>query len=368
MPAVTLTDVRKTYPGGVTALAGVSLTVADGELFALVGPSGSGKTTLLRILAGLDDSNSGTLAIGGRLVNDLPPHRRGVALVAQRPALYPHLTVADNLAAGRDLARPAWRRWLPGRRRDPETAARVAEAAGQLRLTNLLDRRPHQLSGGERQRVAIGRVLVRRPDVWLLDEPFDSLDSGLREELRAELHLLQRAIRATMIWVTHDPIEATALGERIGVLGDGQLWQVGPPAELLSRPGNRRVAHSLLRPPPVWVEGSVRPGPAGLTFVSSVGPVALPAPPAVPGRPLTLGVPAEALSPAPDGISFANATLVLAEWVGDRRLATLDSPVGRLRLWWPGGDVPAAGSGLHLTVRPERLLWFDGPSGAAVGP
>jgi ABC-type sugar transport system ATPase subunit len=153
------------------------------------------------------------------------------------------------------------------------------------------------------------------------------------------------------------------------VFGDGTLWQVGSPAELLARPGNRRVAHSLCRPSPAWVEGSARAGPDGsTTFVSHDGSVTLPAPPAEPGRPLTLGVPAEALSPAPDGTSFARGQVALTEFVTGRWLVAADSPAGRLRLWWPGDGPPGVGDGLRLTVRPERLLWFDGPTGAAVGP
>src|SRR4051812_13167865 len=195
---VDLLDVAKRFGAGPPALAGVTLQVAAGELLALVGPSGSGKTTLLRLLAGLDAPSAGRIHIGGRDVTAWPPWRRNVALVFQRPALYPHRTVRDNLLAGVRLATPWWRR---------TPAVPLDDTARALGLADLLDRRPHQLSGGQQQRVALGRALPRNPDVLLLDEPLAGLEISLRSELRRELHLLRRRRRVTMIYVTHDPQE-----------------------------------------------------------------------------------------------------------------------------------------------------------------
>ena len=190
MAEVVLEGVEKIYPGGIRAVDGLSLTISSGELLALVGPSGSGKTTALRLLAGLEAPTRGLLRIAGRVVNQLAPHRRDVALVFQRPALYPHLTVRQNLAFGLELRHGNW--FLGLSRADRKAiAGRVREAAAILRLEPLLERRPGQLSGGEQQRVALGRALVRRPSVLLLDEPFSNLDPGLRLEMRREMHLLR---------------------------------------------------------------------------------------------------------------------------------------------------------------------------------
>jgi putrescine transport system ATP-binding protein len=245
MAEVTLEQIGKTYPGGVEAVRGVNLRVADGELVVLVGPSGSGKTTLLRLIAGLETPTTGVLRIGDHVVNDVPPHRRDVAMVFQRPALYPHLSVWANLGFSLKLRRGVfWRRWL-GRRRqkeDEKAEERILAVAGQLGLENVLERRPATLSGGQQQRVALGRALVRRPAVFLLDEPLSNLDARLRLDMRRELHLLHRRLRATMIYVTHDQDEAMALATRIAVMDRGQVAQVGTPGEIYEFPRSRFVA------------------------------------------------------------------------------------------------------------------------------
>src|SRR5437879_4689289 len=254
MPAVTLDTVSKIYPGSRAGVRDVSLRVADGERLVLVGPSGAGKSTLLRLVAGLETPDAGRVLFDDTDVTRWPPHRRGVALVAQKPALYPHLNVGRNLAIGVELRQAAgrWRRRLLGRP-DPvpaaELAARVAEAARVLGLTNLLDRRPHQISGGEQQRVALGRAFVTRAAVWLLDEPFAHLDLALRARVRGELHLLRGRLGATMMDVTHDPVEARALGQRVAVLRAGTVEQTGPTADVYDRPRSRFVATSLGWPP-----------------------------------------------------------------------------------------------------------------------
>jgi multiple sugar transport system ATP-binding protein len=248
MAEVTLEQLAKTYPGGVEAVRDVSLRVADGELLVVVGPSGSGKTTLLRLIAGLETPLHGIVRVGGQVVNNLPPHRRNVAMVFQRPALYPHLSVRENLGFGLALRQGGrWRRWLPGRCPVPmgDGEQQVANIARLLGLENLLERRPATLSAGQQQRVALGRALVRRPDVFLLDEPFSNLDAPLRQEMRRELHLLHRRLRATMIYVTHDQDEAVALADRIAVLDQGRIRQVDRPDVLWERPADRVVAAFL---------------------------------------------------------------------------------------------------------------------------
>jgi multiple sugar transport system ATP-binding protein len=238
MASVSLRQIRKCYDNGHVAVEGASFDVADGELLVLVGPSGCGKSTLLRMIAGLESISSGELCIDGARVNDLPPKQRDIAMVFQNYALYPHMTVAENLAFGlklRGLARADWQ-------------ARIAEAADMLELTELLQRLPKQLSGGQRQRVALGRALVRHPKVFLLDEPLSNLDARLRGSMRSEISRLHRRLGATMIYVTHDQIEAMTLGQRIVVLRDGVIQQIDTPMALYERPANRFVAGFLGSP------------------------------------------------------------------------------------------------------------------------
>jgi multiple sugar transport system ATP-binding protein len=236
---VELERITKRYPGeSELAVAGVDLAVSEGERFVIVGASGSGKTTLLRIIAGLESPTSGDVRIGGRRMNDVAPRDRGVAMVFQHQALYPHLDVADNLAFG-----------LKARRvRRVERGAKVASVAGWLGLNGLLRRRPRALSGGERQRVALGRAVVQDPSVLLLDEPFSGLDAPLRAATRADLIATHRRVGSTMILVTHDQTEALATGERIAVMRGGRIEQVGTPRELYDRPVNRCVAGFLGEP------------------------------------------------------------------------------------------------------------------------
>ncbi|MBV8912649.1 MAG: ATP-binding cassette domain-containing protein, partial [Acetobacteraceae bacterium] len=231
MATLALNAVRKSF-GPVDVIRDVSFEVEDGEFVVFVGPSGCGKSTLLRIICGLETATGGDVLIGGDRVNDLPAARRGLALVFQSYALYPHMTVFQNMAFGLENLRTP----------KAEIQSRVAEAARMLRLDNLLDRKPTALSGGQRQRVAIGRAIVREPRIFLFDEPLSNLDAELRVGMRAELAQLHKRLRTTMIYVTHDQVEAMTMADRIVVLRAGRVEQVGPPLDLYNRPANQFVA------------------------------------------------------------------------------------------------------------------------------
>jgi len=237
MTALRLTNIRKSF-GAVEVLKDISLSVEEGEFVVFVGPSGCGKSTLLRVIAGLEDASSGTVEIAGKDVSLAPPAARGIAMVFQTYALYPHLTVRDNMALGLRQAR----------RPREEIARRIEVAAGMLSLEPYLERRPAELSGGQRQRVAIGRAIVRQPKLFLFDEPLSNLDAALRINTRVEIAGLHRALAATMVYVTHDQTEAMTLADRIVVLRDGQIEQVGSPMELYNDPANRFVAGFLGAP------------------------------------------------------------------------------------------------------------------------
>jgi len=246
MDALELENVTKSF-GSTEVLAGVNLRVAQGEFVVIVGPSGCGKSTLLRIIAGLEEHTSGHLRIGGALVDAVPPAKRGIAMVFQTYALYPHLNVADNMSL-------ALRR--EGVAKD-EIARRIAAAAQMLKLEPLLKRRPAQLSGGQRQRVAIGRAIVRQPKLFLFDEPLSNLDAALRVNTRLELAQLHRELGATMVYVTHDQVEAMTLADRIVVMHAGKVQQVGSPAELYNRPANLFVAGFIGSPKMNFINGEV---------------------------------------------------------------------------------------------------------------
>src|SRR6187549_1088122 len=232
MAEVTLEGVTKVFPGGATAVDRVDLEIADGELLVLVGPSGSGKTTVLRLTAGLEELTDGEIAIGGRVVNDIHPMDRDIAMVFQNYALYPHMTVAENIGFGLKL-RHAKRE---------EIDRRVLEVARVLALDTMLERKPVALSGGQRQRVAMGRAMVREPKAFLMDEPLSNLDAKLRVQMRAEIARIQLALRVTTVYVTHDQVEAMTMGHRVAVMRDGVLQQVDTPQRLYDAPKNLFVA------------------------------------------------------------------------------------------------------------------------------
>jgi multiple sugar transport system ATP-binding protein len=243
MATVTFDHVFKRY-GEVTAVADLNLEIGDGEFMVLVGPSGCGKTTSLRMIAGLEEITEGQLLIGDKVVNDVAPKDRDIAMVFQSYALYPHMTVRDNLAFGLKLRKVA----------KSEIEKRINDAAGILQLEKLLDRKPKELSGGQRQRVALGRAIVREPAVFLMDEPLSNLDAKLRVQTRAEIARLHQRLGTTMVYVTHDQVEAMTMGQRIAVMSDGLLQQVGTPQDLYDHPKNRFVAGFIGSPSMNFIE------------------------------------------------------------------------------------------------------------------
>ncbi|MBI4557633.1 MAG: sn-glycerol-3-phosphate ABC transporter ATP-binding protein UgpC [Candidatus Hydrogenedentes bacterium] len=256
MAKVELKSVKKIYPGGVEAVKNASLVVEDKEFVVLVGPSGCGKSTTLRMIAGLEEISEGEIYIGDALVNDVPPKNRDIAMVFQNYALYPHMTVYKNMAFGLML------RKYPKK----EILKRVHEAAQILSIEHLLDRKPKALSGGERQRVAVGRAIVRQPKVFLFDEPLSNLDAKLRVQMRAEISKLHTRLQSTMIYVTHDQVEAMTMGDRIVVMLNGEIQQIASPLELYHHPVNKFVAGFIGSPPMNLVEGAIVSDNGGLRF------------------------------------------------------------------------------------------------------
>jgi multiple sugar transport system ATP-binding protein len=291
MAAITLKGLKKSY-GSAHVIKGVDITIEDGEFCVFVGPSGCGKSTLLRMIAGLEDITSGTLDIGGRVVNDLPPKDRGVAMVFQSYAIFPHMTVRENVAFGLTIAGAS----------EAEKTAKVAEAARILQMEHLLDRRPSQLSGGQRQRVAIGRAIVRKPQVFLFDEPLSNLDAALRMDMRMEIGKLHKALGATMVYVTHDQVEAMTLADKIVVLKDGLVQQIGAPMDLYHNPSNEFVAGFLGAPSMNFLEVEVvaTNGSKALVRNAALDPVEVPmrVDRVAPGEKARLGIRPQYLMPS----------------------------------------------------------------------
>jgi multiple sugar transport system ATP-binding protein len=265
---VTLTNVEKFYPGGIPAVKNANLVINDKEFVVLVGPSGCGKSTTLRMIAGLEEISGGEIRIDGCVVNDVPPKDRDIAMVFQNYALYPHKNVYKNMSFGLEM------------RRYPkdEIDRRVRDAAEILGITDLLQRRPKALSGGQRQRVAVGRAIVRKPKVFLFDEPLSNLDAKLRVQMRAEISKLHRRLQSTMIYVTHDQVEAMTMGDRIVVMLDGVIQQVDAPLDLYHRPANKFVATFIGSPPMNILEGRIDSHGDGLAFHTSGNAFVLPLP------------------------------------------------------------------------------------------
>jgi len=324
-----LTGVDKRY-GDVVALDGLDLAAGDGELLVLLGPSGSGKTTALRLLAGLEVPDAGTVEVGGRDVTGVPPHRRDVAMVFQDYALFPHLTVGQNLRFGLRLRRTP--------REDADRA--VTEAAGRLGVGGLLDRYPDQLSGGQQQRVALARALLRRPSAFLLDEPLSNLDAQLRASTRELVVELHRDVGATTVVVTHDQLDAMTMADRVVVLADGRLQQVGPPQEVYDRPATAFVA----------------------AFVGSPAMNLLPGGGLLGGEPGSLvGVRPEDLQP--DAAGPLSGTVELVEALGSETVVRVRAADQVLRVRLPPRSGPRVGDVVRLAARPDRVHVFDADSG-----
>jgi multiple sugar transport system ATP-binding protein len=375
MARVAFDEATKVYPGPVVALDHLTLDVADGEFLILVGPSGCGKSTALRMVAGLERISDGMISIGDRVVNDIPPKDRDIAMVFQNYALYPHMTVEKNLGFG------LRRRHTPRE----DVRQRVDEMSEMLGLQDLLRRRPGQLSGGQRQRVAMGRALVREPEVFLLDEPLSNLDAKLRVQMRSELKRLHDRIGVTTIYVTHDQVEAITLGERIAVLSEGVLQQVGPPQDVYDHPANVFVAGFIGSPPMNLLKGNAAGGRIAVGEVEFVDRQ-------VPDGEVLVGIRPEGLHPVGEGFDgpVFEVSVEIVEPLGDEVLvhgsiearaaeglreaeeAALladgkrDRATITLRL--PPEERPKPGSRLRVGIAQHRVRLFDAANGLAVEP
>jgi sn-glycerol 3-phosphate transport system ATP-binding protein len=336
MAAISIREVVKRYGKGPKAnqvIHGVNAEIADGEFVVIVGPSGCGKSTLLRMVAGLEEISGGEISIAGRVVNDIEPSERDIAMVFQNYALYPHMSVFDNMAYGLKIAK------VPV----AEIEARVGKAAAILQLAPYLARKPRELSGGQRQRVAMGRAIVRQPAVFLFDEPLSNLDAKLRAQTRLEIQKLHGELRVTSLFVTHDQVEAMTLAQRMMVMNAGVMEQFGTPEEVYHRPASTFVA-SFIGSPPMNLLRSAPHGRAGAI----------------------LGVRPEHLQITPQPTAAGWTVQVeTVEMLGAERLlyTRLDGEPIIVRTEEEQGIVPAIGSALHITPRPERLHWFDEATG-----
>ncbi|MDN2697579.1 sn-glycerol-3-phosphate ABC transporter ATP-binding protein UgpC [Janthinobacterium sp. SUN073] len=354
MAGLKLAGLKKAY-GDVQTLHGIDLEIADGEFMVFVGPSGCGKSTLLRSICGLEEISGGDLFIGKTRMNDVPPAKRGIAMVFQSYALYPHMSVAQNMAFGLKLAGMS----------KVQIADAVQRAAQILRIEPLLERKPKDLSGGQRQRVAIGRAIVRKPDVFLFDEPLSNLDASLRVQMRIELANLHRELRSTMIYVTHDQVEAMTLADRIVVLNAGRIEQVGAPLELYHHPANLFVAGFLGSPRMNFLKGKIHSVVDGVATIATNAGGMLQAAltqPLASGTPVTIGArPEHVQACAPGATAAITATVQAVEKLGD---------ISYLYVQVPGGDEPlvvradadtdwAIGQSVVLQVAPARVHVFD---------
>jgi len=357
MARITLSHVDKRYPNGYIASRDLSLEIADGELLVLVGPSGSGKSTVLRMIAGLEKPTGGTISIGDRDVTRLAPQERDIAMVFQSYALYPHMTVRENMAFGLRLRKQS----------NDIVARRIGEVADVLGLTSMLDRKPAQLSGGQRQRVALGRAIVREPKAFLFDEPLSNLDARLRVETRAELARLHRRLGATMVYVTHDQVEAMTLGTRVAVLKDGVLQQVAPPMELYRQPRNQFVAGFIGSPSMNFVRGAIERENGRARFVAPGFSLALSDLMGTRAGPVVLGVRPHdlALGGAPD--KGPSGVVTLVEPLGSEQLVYVSVPGGADLVAAVGADqAPRVDESVALRVAPGAVHLFDPEGGARI--
>jgi sn-glycerol 3-phosphate transport system ATP-binding protein len=354
MADVTLSNIRKVYPGNVEAVKGVSFDIPDGGFCVLVGPSGCGKSTLLRMVAGLESITEGECRIGGRIVNEVEPADRDIAMVFQNYALYPHMSVYENMAYGlRNRGTPK-----------AEIDSRVREAARILAIETFLDRKPRALSGGQRQRVAMGRAIVRKPQVFLFDEPLSNLDAKLRVQMRVEIKKLQRALGVTAIYVTHDQVEAMTLSDKLVVMSNGKVEQIGLPNEVYRRPASKFVATFIGSPPMNILRGEVK-GPGMVSIGDAVLPVTDMAADLAPGAPIEIGLRPEDLSANPQGPLAMSVDFV--EELGATQL--FHGMLGQTPLVMQAatGEIPADTTSLRLRIDPAKAHLFDTVSGVRRG-
>ena len=350
MATLTLERITKRY-GDNEVIHGIDLAVADGEFVVLVGPSGCGKSTLLRMVAGLETITGGTIRIGDRVVNELEPKDRDIAMVFQNYALYPHMRVFDNMAYGLKMRGMG----------KPEIERRVADAARILELDALLTRKPRELSGGQRQRVAMGRALVREPAVFLFDEPLSNLDAKLRAQMRLEIRKLHRRLATTSLYVTHDQVEAMTLAHRVVVMNAGRAEQIGTPEAIYASPATTYVAGFMGSPPMNLVSGRVSDG--GDSLLLDGATLALPAGHAdLAGREVTLGVRPEHLR---FGSTGTEALVELVESLGADRLVNLSLGQALLVVRTQGVP-PETASFVRVAFDANDLHWFDGKGGARI--
>jgi multiple sugar transport system ATP-binding protein len=369
MADVTLKHVSKIYDGGVRAVADVNVEIKDGEFIILVGPSGCGKSTLLRMVAGLEEISEGELVIDNRVVNHVSAKDRDIAMVFQNYALYPHMSVYENMAFGLKM------RKFP----KEETDKRVRAAAEILGLTKYLERKPKALSGGQRQRVAVGRAIVRQPKLFLFDEPLSNLDAALRVGMRTELIKLHQRLAATMIYVTHDQTEAMSMGDRLIVLKDGVVQQIGKPLEVYHRPVNRFVAGFLGSPPMNFIDGELSERGGEVSFTNGALSVRLPEAKRaaldrakVAARRVTLGVrPEDVLErkfyagPTPHNVVRAQVEFI--EPLGSEVLATCSINGREIIARLSPRTEAASGEPIELVFETERAKLFDAATGEAMG-
>jgi multiple sugar transport system ATP-binding protein len=368
MARVTLENVRKIYDGPRqhVAVHGVSVEIADGEFVVLVGPSGCGKSTTLRMIAGLESITDGRLSIGDRVVNDVPAKERDIAMVFQNYALYPHMSVFENMAFALKMRR------MPR----SEIEARVKEAAQILGLEEVLDRTPRQLSGGQRQRVAVGRAIVRKPQVFLFDEPLSNLDAKLRVQMRREISRLHQQLRATMVYVTHDQVEAMTLGDRIVVLNEGKVQQIDTPLALYARPRNRFVAGFIGSPAMNFIDGSLV-NDEGPRFRSADGRVDVALPDDVAqtlaagaGQAITLGIRPEDLRvwrSEEGGAPDARVRIDLLEPMGNEIFLHGSADALELTARVVPQPLPEVGGEVRLLFDRRKLHFFDPVTQERVG-
>jgi multiple sugar transport system ATP-binding protein len=365
MASVSLRNIIKRYGEHAPVIQGIDLEIADGEFTVFVGPSGCGKSTLLRMIAGLEEISGGELHIGGRLANQVPPAQRGLAMVFQSYALYPHMTVFENMAFGLKLS------GMPA----AELRAAVDRAAATLQIGHLLERKPKELSGGQRQRVAIGRAIVRKPQLFLFDEPLSNLDAGLRVQMRLEIGRLHKELGTTTIYVTHDQVEAMTLGQRIVVFNGGRVEQAGTPQELYNAPANVFVAGFLGAPRMNFISAEVIALGANHVAVLLPGGSIVEVP-VLPGNvergaQVTLGVRAEHLQLREEAYNAAAVTVSHVEYLGDQSIVYANLPGMPEALavkLAPELPAPGPGSAATLFLPPERCMLFTSDGSAFARP